>query len=146
MDTQLIIETVQNIFIGADEKNWELCRSSFADIVCVDYTSLAGGVPAETRSEDVIAAWQEFLPKFHTTHHQLGNFTVRQTGDFATISFYGTATHFLPNDSGNNVWTVVGTYDASLRRSGNGWKVATMKFNFKYQDGNLNLPALARTR
>lgn len=143
MDTQQIIETVQNIFIGADEHQWQLCRAAFADRVALDYTSLAGGEPAQLPADDIVAAWKAFLPGFRSTHHQLGNMVVRQTGSTATVFCYGTATHYLPNDSGNNVWTVVGTYNAALEQTNGAWKVTALTFNLKYQDGNTALPALA---
>ncbi len=64
MDTQKIIETVQTIFIGADERDWELCQSAFAETVHLDYTSLAGGEPADLPSVKIIESWKAFLPKF----------------------------------------------------------------------------------
>jgi hypothetical protein len=71
---------------------------------------------------------------------------VMENEDVATVFCYGTATHYLPNDSGQNLWTVVGTYDFHLTRQGANWKVDAMTFHFKYQDGNLGLPDLARER
>lgn len=146
MDTQNIIETVQNIFIGADERQWQLCIDAFSETVHVDYTSLAGGEPADVQAADLVTAWRGVLPGFQATHHQLGNFSVKHTGNSADVFFYGTATHFLPNDSGSNIWTTVGTYNAHLEKTGEAWKVTSLKFNLKYQDGNLSLPALAQQR
>lgn len=144
MHTQAIIETVQNIFIGADERDWDLCRSAFADNVLLDYTSLAGGEPATLPATTIIGNWKAFMPKFKATHHQLGNFIVREAGESASVFFYGTATHYFPNDSGNNIWTVVGTYNATLERSGENWKVNALKLNLKYVDGNASLPQLVQ--
>ena len=143
MDTQDIIETVQNIFIGADQRDWDLCKKAFAHTVHLDYTSLAGGQPADLPAESIIDNWKAFLPRFQATHHQLGNFIIRQEGDTATAFFYGTATHYLPNPSGRNIWTVVGTYDARLRQNGKAWQVTALKLNLRYVDGNTDLPALA---
>lgn len=143
MQTQAIIETIQNIFIGADERNWELCLSAMADTVLLDYASLSGIAPASVLAVDIIEGWKAFMPKFKATHHQLGNFTVDDKGDTASVFFYGTATHYLPNDSGNNIWTVVGTYNAALVRTDHDWKVTALKLNLKYVDGNTELPQLA---
>ena len=64
-------------------------------------------------------------------------------GKKATVFCYGTATHYLSDDAGN-VWTVVGTYDFDLEEKDSGaWKISSMKFNFKYQDGNTSLPQKA---
>jgi len=143
MKTQAIIEAVQNIFIGADERDWALCRRSFTDKVLIDYESMTGNPPALVAADDIIAQWKDFLPRFTATHHQLGNFSITHNQvDKAGIFFYGTATHYLPNDSGNNIWTVVATYNAQLELHGD-WQVNSLKMNLKYQDGNLDLPKLA---
>ena len=41
---------------------------------------------------------------------------------------------------------MVGTSNFHLRRQGNAWKAEQLKFNLKYQDGNLGLPKLATER
>jgi hypothetical protein len=144
MDTQHIIETVQNIFIGVDMHNWGLCLDAFDERVYLDYTSFAGGEASEMQALHIVDAWKSFLPLFKCTHHQLGNFTVEHRGQKADVFFYGTATHYFPNESGQHIWTVVGTYDASLHKVGGKWKVNALTLNFKYQDGNLKLPELVK--
>lgn len=56
----------------------------------------------------------------------------------ATVFCYGTATHYLEHKDGN-VWTVVGSYNFNLKETGSVWRIARMKFNYKYQDGNTGL-------
>ncbi|MEX6688260.1 nuclear transport factor 2 family protein [Danxiaibacter flavus] len=139
-----IIETIQNIFIGADEKNWKQSRSAFADKVYLDYTSMAGGDPLVLNADQIIESWSSFLPKFKATHHQLGNFMVNVEDEKANAFFYGTATHYFPNTSGKNIWTVVATYNASLVHENDSWKVISLRMNLKYQDGNLDLPKIVQ--
>ena len=140
MNTQDVIETVQNIFIGADNKDWDLCLAAFAGKVVLDYTSLNGGEPSCIDAEEIIETWRNFLPRFKSTHHQLGNFTIHAVGEHAEVYCYGTAFHYFPNSTGNNVWTVVGTYDISVQRLKDTWRVTALKFNFKFADGNLEIP------
>jgi hypothetical protein len=59
---------------------------------------------------------------------------------------YGTATHYLANESNNNIWTVVGSYDLELKLINNKLRISKMKFNLKYIDGNIDLPKLAQER
>ena len=59
---------------------------------------------------------------------------------------YGTATHYLANESGKNVWTVVGTYDLELLEANGVLKITAMKFNLKYMDGNRDLAQMAQER
>ncbi|WP_158618038.1 nuclear transport factor 2 family protein [Chitinophaga lutea] len=143
METRLMIEAVLDIFIGADERDWDRCLRAFAPTVHLDYTSMAGGQPADLPAAAIVDAWKGFLPRFKATHHQLGNFTVSVKGEEAIVFFYGTATHYFPAGTGGNVWTVVGTYDAKLIQQDGRWKVSMLRLNLKYQDGNLALPELA---
>ena len=67
--------------------------------VYIDYTSLAGGEPATLSSEKIIENWKGVLPGFQSTHHQIGNFQVKVTGDKATATFSGLALHYLNNEA-----------------------------------------------
>jgi hypothetical protein len=146
MQTDSVIDAVNDVFVNSDERRWDRVKASFADYVRLDYTSMAGGEPATLTPQQLADAWQALLPGFQYTHHQISNYVVMENADIATVFCYGTATHYLPNDSGQNLWTVVGTYDFHLTRQGANWKVDAMTFHFKYQDGNLGLPDLARER
>ncbi len=143
MDHRSITETVTNIFIGADERNWDLIAACFDQQVLLDYSSLTGAPAATLNAADIIASWKAIFPGFKNTHHQLGNFIVHQKDQEATVFCYGTATHYLPNDSKNELWTVVGTYNFHLVNKNGQWKADRMQFNFKYQDGNTALPQMA---
>jgi hypothetical protein len=145
--TAAIIRVVTDIFIGTDEHDWARVERSLAPHVLLDYTSLAGGQPATLTPSQIVAAWQSVLPGFAHTHHQLGNFEVQVSGDQEAIAFfYGTATHYLPQSTGGNLWTVVGTYTLHLALEGTAWQVNRLKFRLKYQDGNLDLPERAASR
>jgi len=143
MDKQTIIQTITTIFSGSDQRQWQHVAGSFANEVILDYTSMAGGTPATVSPQQIITAWQAVLPGFQSTHHQVGNFTVTVTGNKAIATHHGLALHWLPNESGNNVWVVVGTYDYTLIKKDDTWKVTGMKFNLQKQEGNLQLPVLA---
>lgn len=146
METFKIIETVNKLFIGADEKNWKMVSSVFNDKVWLDYTSMTGGEPAELTSGQIIDSWKASLPGFDKIHHQLGNYIVTIEADVIKVFCYVTATHYLKNDSGNNVWVAVGTYNLELKTVGLVQKITKMKFNLKFMDGNLDLPKLAQER
>lgn len=142
-----IVATVTSIFIGTDEHDWLRVARSFTDQVVLDYTSMAGGQPAALTPAQIVTTWRNLLPGFAHTHHQLGNFDVQVLGAHEATAFcYGTATHYLPQPTGGNLWTVVGTYTCHLVRAGETWRVDQLKFNLKYQDGNLDLPRFAAER
>lgn len=135
-------EVITALFVATDEHQWNTVEQIFNDEVVLDYSSMTGDPAARLSPADITTAWKGILPGFRYTHHQLGNFLVSVKIDKADVKCYGTATHYL-EDEGGNVWTVVGTYDFSLTRSGDSWRVDSMKFNFKYQDGNTALPRKA---
>jgi hypothetical protein len=139
-----IIETVNNVFIFSDTHKWEgLQKEVFASEVLLDYSSFVGGQPATLPSQQIVESWKAFLPGFKSTHHQVGNYQVDINANKASVFCYGTASHYLPNPSNQNLWWVVGSYDFDLEKMSSGWRITKMKFNFKYQDGNVDLPKLA---
>lgn len=54
------------------------------------------------------------------------------------------ASHYLPNPSGRNTRTFVGSYDLSLERAAGRWRISAFKFNLKYIDGNRELESGAK--
>lgn len=137
-ETEQIQTAVTKVFVHSDNRNWKGVEAQFAPKVNLDYSSMSGSPAAEVTPQEITAAWKTVLPGFKYTHHQIGNFLTSINGDKAHSFCYGTATHYLDNLNGN-VWTVVGSYDFDLEKINNEWKVSSMVFNFKYQDGNTNL-------
>lgn len=137
-DHNTIQETVIQMFINSDQQNWSGVEAQFASKVTLDYESMTGNPPSLVTPTEITSAWKTVLPGFTHTHHQLGNFSTKINDSKAHVFCYGTATHYLEDENGN-VWTVVGSYDFDLEKIGNQWKITTMKFNYKYQDGNTSL-------
>lgn len=136
-------DIVTQLFIATDQRNWNQVKQLFAAKVLLDYSSMTGNPATELSPEQIVSAWKGVLPGFESTHHQLGNFVSNITQNKAIVFCYGTANHFLKNAQGS-LWTVVGTYDFVLQKDSQGtWKIAAMKFNFKYQTGNTVLPQQA---
>lgn len=146
MDSQRAVEAVNKLFISVDNREWEKVMSIFYDTVLLDYTSMAGGVPTDLASKQIVDSWKNVMPGFDKTHHQVGNYIVEGDLQVCKVFCYGTATHYLVNESGNNLWTVVGSYNFELKNYDNQWRITMMKFNLKYIDGNTQLPVLAQGR
>ena len=139
MDTEKIIETITNIFKGADERNWDKVKASFANDVLLDYYSMNGNPAVVLSSSDIITAWKGFLPGFDLTHHYVTHFKVEQSDGIAKAHFSGKANHFIDGES----WTVEGTYDLELTLIDNNAKVTKFKFNLQRQSGDTGLPQRA---
>jgi hypothetical protein len=139
LEKDAVTATLNRLFRCTDEGRWPEVEACFAPAVVLDMTSVAGGEPESTTPREITDGWKDSLGRLEAVHHQAGNYEVKVHGDAAEASCYGTASHFLPNSSGRNVRTFVGTYDFHLRKSRGGWRIDRFRFNLKYVDGNLNL-------
>lgn len=139
---EMVNETVANLFIATDNRDWAMVEAIFADKVELDYSSMTGNPAVILTPKQITDGWKTILPGFTYTHHQLGNIITKVEQAKAEVFCYGTATHYLADTAGN-VWTVVGTYNFELQKTADVWRISKMKFNFKFQDGNLDLPKRA---
>jgi hypothetical protein len=139
LDRTRVIETINRLFIGTDDRDWSLVRSCFAPRVLFDMSSLGAGPAKETTPAEIVAGWEAGLKPIKAVHHQVGNHVVRVLGDRAEAFCYGIATHYLPNRTNANTRTFVGSYDFELSRTSATWVITKFRFNVKYVDGNLDL-------
>lgn len=137
-----INETIAQFFVASDNRDWNEVEAIFADEVELDYSSINGNPAMILSPKQITDSWKTVLPGFTHTHHQIGNMISKANGNIAKAFCYGTATHYLEHEAGN-VWTVVGSYNFELKLDGENWRISKMKFNFKYMDGNTQLPQVA---
>jgi hypothetical protein len=139
VDQAKIIETINRLFVGTDNRDWPRVRGSFTPRVLFDMSSLGAGEPKHLTPDDIVAAWDTGLKPLKAIHHQAGNYLVEVNGTKAEAFCYGIASHYLPNKSNKNTRTFVGSYEFELLKDNGRWKIATFKFNLKYIDGNPDL-------
>ena len=134
-----VIEAVTRLFTATDNRDWTMVRDCFDESVLFDMSSLSGKEPAWVTPEFIISGWVEGLKDLSAVHHQIGNIIVQVRGRTASLTCYGIAIHYLPNPSGRNTRTFVGSYDIRLVRKKGGWKINGFEFHSKFVLGNLNL-------
>ena len=139
METEKIINVITNIFEGADERDWNKVKASFANNVLLDYYSMNGNPATVLSSKDIIKAWKGFIPGFDLTHHHVTKFRIEQSDGIAKAYFSGKADHFIDGEC----WTVEGTYDLELAVADDKAEVTKFKFNLQSQSGNVQLPQRA---
>ena len=139
VDQTKIIETINRLFIGTDNRDWTLVRSCFASRILFDMSSLGAGEPKHLTPDDIVTAWDTGLKPLKAIHHQTGNYLVEVSGTKAGAFCYGIANHYLPNKSNKNTRTFVGSYEFELLKDSGRWKITMFKFNLKYIDGNPDL-------
>jgi len=138
-EKQEITELLIRMFVGTDNRDWAEVESCFAPSVLFDMTSMSGGKPSKLTPGEIISQWDNGLQPLKAIHHQVGNLLIRTNTESAVAFCYGTASHYLPNKSGNNTRTFVGSYEFHLIRNNNRWLIDRFKFNLKYIEGNQDL-------
>jgi hypothetical protein len=139
LDKQAIGETICRLFVATDRRDWEAVKECLTDEVLFDMSSLSGASPATLPAQAIVDTWEAGLRPIEAIHHQTGNLLAEVHGDRATAFCYGIASHCLPNPTGRNTRTFVGSYDFSLVRLEERWRIRAFKFNLKYIDGNEDL-------
>jgi hypothetical protein len=140
MEQQHIIAVINDIFKGADARDWEMVQNAFAPEVLLDYSSFGAGDPARLTPAQISSAWQGLLPGFDRTEHRPDDFQVKIEGNSATVTCSGAADHFI----GKEIWTVRGQYEFHLLKNDRRWQADRMTFRFQEQTGNTALPAQAQ--
>ena len=136
MDERDIIRVVDDIAVAVDQKDWARVRSHFTDKIRVDFTSLAGGQPAEIAADDLVGAWKKNLFADKRSLHMHGNHRVTVKGNQAEIYLHGYAYNQLVSRTGSDLWEVWGNYQHRLTKTAQGWKVNSFTFNMTYSQGN----------
>src|SRR4029434_1717748 len=134
-----IRETVTQVFVGTDRRDWKMVEACFSETVTLDMSSLTGGAPARLTPSGIAVAWATGLAPIDHAHHQLGNFLIEITGNAARASCYGIALHHRKVDDPRSVRRFVGSYDVRLTRRAAAWKIDSFTFEVAFVDGNLEL-------
>lgn len=137
---QQVEDLVIRMFVATDERDWETLKTCFTDPFVLDMTSMVGGSPSTMSPSQVAAAWAEGFKPLSHVHHQVGNFQTTVNGSVATVRCYGIALHHR-SDIATEPKTrrFVGTYELAVSQVEGRWRIARLKFNLKFIDGNLEL-------
>ena len=144
--TQEITNTILCFFVAVDEGNWDTAQKLMKNPFLLDYSSYGGGPAAELDPADIIKAWQGVLPGFDATQHQLGSLEIKADDMTAKAKCNVIASHQIAEAEGGEVWIVHGTYDICLSLHDGRWQLNALTFNYKFQNGNKDLPAFAQQR
>lgn len=130
---QEIINVINKMFVGADNFLWRELEDFFTEDIIVDFSSYTGAPKTPMKAKELINSWKETLPGFDSVHHQTGNFIVENLkDDIHDVICYGTATRKI----GDELETIVGSYDFAIVHENGEYKISALAFNFKYRIGN----------
>lgn len=134
-----IIQQINKLFEGVDDRDWKKVMSVMNANVLLDYSSMNGNPAAMLTPKDITDAWAAFLPGFDKTRHLLSQFEVQPLVPDPTAHFNGKASHWI----GDKCWIVEGSYDVGLNFINGIWLITRIKFNFETQKGNTELADIA---
>lgn len=146
MDMAAAADTFTRMLHALDAKDWDGVRAAFADRVDMDYRSLFGAPAATVDGDRQVAEWKAFARHFDATQHLTGPFVVTADGRDAIARTHIRAYHRMAGLPGGEVWMVAGHYDIRLRPIDGRWKIAGITLTVFYQEGNLSIPEVARSR
>jgi hypothetical protein len=130
-----------------DDLDWDTVRSTFAERIDVDYTSLWGGTAATVAIGDLVAGWTELATGFDATQHLTGPFVVTyEDAERVDCATTVRAYHHLVEDGDAATWMVAGRYRIRLERRSERWQIAAVTLNLAYESGDRDLTTLARER
>ena len=135
-DEMKIRRVVDEIDNAIDEKNWVRARTFFADKVAVDFTSLAGGEPAQITADELIGGWRENLYDDKKSFHQRGNHRIEINGRRVKVYSKGYAFNLIEKGKIKGLWEVWGSYTHTLEKTDDGWKVSGMTLNVTHTRGD----------
>ena len=134
VDHTEMVRIADTIDAAVDAKDWAVARAQFTDEITVDFSSLVGGEPATIPADGLIAGWSGNLTPEKQSFHLRGNHRITFDGpDAATMISHGYAWNrmengALPENGGDPLWEVWGTYTHGFVRTDDGWRANAMAF------------------
>lgn len=150
-DRAAVADTVTRMTWYLDRRDWAGLTGLFTEQVYTDYTSLWGGSPQEATVQELLStdrqgSWRRTMDGLEATQHQLTNVLVDLDGDEARATANVVGVHRLTNPHGAPLWTVGGTYDFRVVRTGDGWRIRAITMTITWAEGNQHVLALAVAR
>ena len=134
---QEIEETVDQLGLRLDAKEWLELEEVLADTVELDYVSLYGAQVERLSRVEVIERWKTQLMPLKATQHIMTNLHITiRTDNTADCAANLLATHVRPNAVGDALWTVGGRYDFQLLHEGGRWRISAIKLSVLWTAGN----------
>ncbi len=133
MEIRRVVDEIDN---AVDAKDWVRTRTFFADKVAVDFTSLAGGEPAQITGDVLVNGWRTNLYSEKKSFHQRGNHRIEINDDKAEVFSKGYAFNLIEKGKVKGLWEVWGNYTHTLEKTDNGWKVSGMTLTVAHTRGD----------
>ncbi|MFJ8026784.1 nuclear transport factor 2 family protein [Streptomyces sp. NPDC096311] len=147
VDRTEISETITRYFNALDLRDWQAMRATLDETLDLDFSELFGDPRAVLDSDAFIEFAQPLMGGFRATQHLSPNHVITIDGDSAEATAYMYAWHAVEAPSGvENTYTLRGSYDISMRRTRNGWRMSRLRMHVWDEAGNKDVFRLSRER
>ncbi len=131
-DREAIRDVQHRYALGLDRVERALLESCLIDDVEADYGPLGRYSGRREFVDGLLAALAGQEPG--STQHLLANILIELDGDRARSHCYGHVPGLFARPDGPRVITVGVVYDAELRRTADGWRIARLKADLRWMD------------
>lgn len=140
-DEAALITIVESVGAFADRGEFDALARLYADEFTLDYSSLNQQEAAVRRPLQLMAEWASVLPGFDRTRHALSDIEVEISNNTAAATANVIAPHWI----GDDFWQVSGHYDYQFVQVEHQWKITSMTFTLKDEQGSRDVfgPAIA---
>ena len=139
-EREQVIEIINRLFYYTDEQLWDkLINNVFSEEVVFDVTSLGAAKVETLTGEQICDIWKVGLKELDAVHHQAGNYIIEIENNTAEVKAYSIASHYKKDAAKGSTREFVGSYDLSLTKNQQSWRINKFKYNLKYIIGNLEL-------
>jgi hypothetical protein len=139
-------DVITRMLHAIDLRDWQAVRDAFADHVDADYSELSGTPAANVSGDDLVGGWRSFVGAFDATQHLTGPIVASELQREILASTHVRGFHRIAGAPGGDTWMVAGHYRIRLVHRRAGWRIIGITLKVFYQDGNLELPGIARER
>jgi 3-phenylpropionate/cinnamic acid dioxygenase small subunit len=119
--------------VAVDDRDWDVVRACFAPGAKLDYTTF--GAP-DGPVDDVVEWIAKMIAPFEMTQHHITNRQIVLDGDSATAVSY----LINPMMAAGNMIQVGGRYHDTLRRTADGWRIASRVAEYRWSNPPLPRP------
>ena len=133
-----VIETIYQYATGIDTFDWALYRSIFTDEVTMDFEAWNQIPKHRIRADDLQNNIRLFFAGLDATQHVMTNPIVSLDGDHARCVMYIQAYHFLHDMQPSRRYVIGGYYTDNLVRQNDMWKIASVKLDVLWTEGDFS--------
>jgi 3-phenylpropionate/cinnamic acid dioxygenase small subunit len=131
LDRDAVHEILVRYATSLDDRDWDRLATCFTDDAVADYGTGVFEGPAA-----IVALCRQMLEPLEVSQHLLGTFEIKVEGESATSRCYFHAQHVRPGLEAGTQLIIAGTYEDSLQKVGNEWRIQHRKLLATWQDGN----------